>query len=526
MDNSFSGCSGLIALNLSNLNFEKLNSADELLQLFDNLKYIDLKNTFLAENILKLFAEQLSNNTNLIPCHNNDILKQYEVPSICCSFDLELGRCEKTNNYIIVNFGQNYLKFYKIYMEGLAFEYEKGFMDKNNQRKSISFINYKNLTYRIDSPLSFDVAEEEEVEDQFIELHFLELITNLSSFFSILSENEDDFSFEPIYSLDFSYFDSSLIEDTSSMFENNMFIKEINFTNFNTSHIKNMENMFKDCTNLISLDLSNFDTSSVTSMASMFKDCYFLRYLDLSNFNTSSVTSMYGMFKNCLYLEYLDISNFVMNSEINYSDMFQHLSSLKYISLINIHVDADINEVFSSFIVDNKDDNEDQKELLVCQNKTYIPNSTNFCCEKNNNSLFCKTENYITVKYKDETSYPCGFAIENECLQANQVYGIPMAFINKMNNKDDDDSYDFEPHLTYSNRKYISFINIRNSTYMGFTTPIKIEKNDNLEIHFIHPPSELNSFFDNSFFDSLFGEEEQLGEEEEFLINYFGDNNI
>ena len=101
-----------------------------------------------------------------------------------------------------------------------------------------------------------------------------------------------------------------------------------------------------------------------------------------------------------------------------------------------------------------------------------------------------------------------------------------MAFINKINNKDDDDSYDFEPHLTYSNRKYISFINIRNSTYMGFTTPIKIEKNDNLEIHFIHPPSELNSFFDNSFFDSLFGEEEQLGEEEEFLINYFGDNNI
>ena len=38
MDNSFSGCSGLMALNISNLNFEKLNSADELLQLFDNLK--------------------------------------------------------------------------------------------------------------------------------------------------------------------------------------------------------------------------------------------------------------------------------------------------------------------------------------------------------------------------------------------------------------------------------------------------------------------------------------------------------
>ena len=402
--------------------------------------------------MLEIIAAQISQSPNLIPCHNNEDLQQKEFQSVCCDFVLELGRCQQTNNYIVLNYSKDYLK----YIENNRFEfgYYNGFANNNTQRKSISFINYKDLTYRIDSNFTLDVAkkkEEGEEEDQIIELHFLEPIKNLSSFFSTknvnMEEGEGDFimiksfPYEPIYSIDFSHFDSSLIEDISSMFENNRLIKEINFNNFNTSHIKNMDKMFKDCYALSYLDLSNFDTSSVTSMASMFENCYYLKSLDLSNFNTSSVTSMNSMFKNCIYLAYLDISNFIMNNGINYTDMFQHLSSLKYISLINIRVDENRNEVFSSLI---RSDIPMEKVLLVCQNDTYISNASEFCCEKNNNSLYCKTDNYITIKYKENTEYICGFGIENEC--TNDYGAIPGIIFKGMNDNLLDN---FEPNLKF-----------------------------------------------------------------------------
>ena len=286
MNYSFSGCSELIALNLSNINFEKLNSAYDLFKSVTNLKYFVFKNTNLNEKSFGLlFTDELNNNPNLIPCHNNEYLQNL-VPSICCVFDIELGRCQRTNNYITVTYSYDLLSMNE------GFEYLDGFANNNTQRESISFINYKNLTYRVNSLLTLDVTKEE--EDQILELHFLEPITNLSNFFSWYNiwgeEEEIDIGglqpivfitdgMDPIYSVDFSNFDSSLIEDASSMFENAIFIQKINFTNFNTSIIKNMENMFKGCVSLSSLDLSNFNTSSVTSMSSMFEGCRYLKSL-------------------------------------------------------------------------------------------------------------------------------------------------------------------------------------------------------------------------------------------------------
>ena len=115
MNNTFSGCSKLKALNLSNFNFEKLTSVDSNLQSFENLKYIVLTNTILNEDLKSLLTKKLNEYPNLIPCHNNEFLQQYNVPSICCSFDLELGRCQQTNNYIAVTFTHNLLNFSSIH---------------------------------------------------------------------------------------------------------------------------------------------------------------------------------------------------------------------------------------------------------------------------------------------------------------------------------------------------------------------------------------------------------------------------
>jgi len=141
-------------------------------------------------------------------------------------------------------------------------------------------------------------------------------------------------------------------------------IKEINFTNFKMSRVKNMENMFKGCKLLSFLDLSNFDTSSVTSMA--------------------------GMFQGCENLDVLDLSNFVFNKVINCDNMINPIrNNLRYISLINVQFNGEEEYEFSNI--------PHTHDLLVCNYWCYY--CINMSCEKNNNSLFCKTNNYITVKY-------------------------------------------------------------------------------------------------------------------------------
>ena len=229
MNNTFSGCSELIALDMSNMDLENLNSTDNIFESFENLKYIyiNLKNTILNNNTIITFSGELKNKTKLIPCHNNADL---EVPSVCCDFDIELGRCQQTNNYIVLVLTYP-LQYLMSLPNGISPGYENGFMNNKDERKSISFVNYKNSTYRYDSPLYFDPTdyqEENEVLIVEIEIHFFKPITNLSYFFS-----SNELNSEPIYSIDFSHFDSSLIEDTSGMFENNIYIQEINFTNFN-----------------------------------------------------------------------------------------------------------------------------------------------------------------------------------------------------------------------------------------------------------------------------------------------------
>ena len=168
-----------------------------------NLKYIAFKNTISTENMKEFIIERLKN-PNFIPCHNNEDLQQDEFPSICCYYDLELGRCQQTNNYIVLNYSKEYLKYY-YNKNNLHFGYPEGFAKDNIQRKSISFINYNNLTYRFDrkSNFSFDYDKVWKGEDQIIELHFFEPIKSLSSFFSGDYDN--------IASIDFSHFDSSIV---------------------------------------------------------------------------------------------------------------------------------------------------------------------------------------------------------------------------------------------------------------------------------------------------------------------------
>ena len=58
-----------------------------------------------------------------------------------------------------------------------------------------------------------------------------------------------------------------------------------------------MEKMFYNCSSITSLDLSNFDTSLVTNMISMFEDCINLNYINIKFFTEADSLDINNMFK-------------------------------------------------------------------------------------------------------------------------------------------------------------------------------------------------------------------------------------
>ena len=92
--------------------------------------------------------------------------------------------------------------------------------------------------------------------------------------------------------------------------------------------------MFYYCDELTSIDLSNFDTSKVDDMSSIFSFCFSLTSLDLSSFDTSNVEDMYYMFYYCSNLT--TIKGVIdMKSCTNYAGMFSACPKLKGVKIKN-----------------------------------------------------------------------------------------------------------------------------------------------------------------------------------------------
>ena len=73
---------------------------------------------------------------------------------------------------------------------------------------------------------------------------------------------------------------------------------------------------FSGCEELLTFDLSKFDTSNVNDMSSMFHFCKKLTNIDISNFKITG-TNMTSMFKKC---ESLETIKFPENSQIICTD--------------------------------------------------------------------------------------------------------------------------------------------------------------------------------------------------------------
>lgn len=125
------------------------------------------------------------------------------------------------------------------------------------------------------------------------DLAYLESIEGIEN---LKTDNVTDMSYMfyacGITSLDLSSFNTTNVENMSSMFEMCLNLKTLDVSNFNTANVTDMSHMFYRCEKLENLNITNFVTSSVTDMSDMFYDCKTLTSLDLSSFNTEKVTQM------------------------------------------------------------------------------------------------------------------------------------------------------------------------------------------------------------------------------------------
>ena len=156
------------------------------------------------------------------------------------------------------------------------------------------------------------------------------------------------FNYASLKSINFSYVDTSNVENMSYMFRLCSNLKELDLSNFDTSSANSMRGMFWGCSGLTSLDLSNFDTSSANNMIGMFYGCSGLTSLDVSNFNTSNVEDMELMFGECTKLTNLDLSNFDTSKVTNMSSMFSGSKSLTSLDLSSFDTSnvTDMEEMF------------------------------------------------------------------------------------------------------------------------------------------------------------------------------------
>ena len=168
--------------------------------------------------------------------------------------------------------------------------------------------------------------------------------------------------------------------------------------------------------NIISIDFSNFNSSLLDKFSSSFKGCTSLQSLDLSSFKVTSETDISNMIEDCSSLVTIDISNFdLSNNEIN--KIFKNIGKLVYVNLVNCL--GKTNDVYT-FLNSIRGLNNDKK--LICLNEDKFNDVNNQYKESNNGvsieNVFERCCNidfenavcgYLLVSFKNEFSYENGF---------------------------------------------------------------------------------------------------------------------
>ncbi len=351
--NSFiDGCTSLVSIDFPNFNFttyDFLNYYNSNQEVF-HFKYLNLigssgesinfSNFFtdLCDDFGMTSLSVCVSDKEIIQTSRNILYKKgLEIDlDFCCNYT----ECRFINppNYIIVNFNKECT-------------YANGF--ENDYRPNIYSI-------------ILDGVEKEKNEQLDVKrgskmiIHFTAPLTDFSNFFS------------------------------SKYDENVKNIISIDFSNFNSSLIDKLFSSFKGCTSLQSLDLSNFIVSSETVISNMIEDCSSLVSIDISNFDLTN-NEILKIFKNVGKLLYVNLINCL--GETN--DIYTFLETLKGVNnnkkfiCINSNI---FNEVSSQYKESNNGDS--------------IENVFEKCCIFDFETFECR---YLLVSFSNESTYESGF---------------------------------------------------------------------------------------------------------------------
>ena len=175
----------------------------------------------------------------------------------------------------------------------------------------------------------FDTSNVEDMSSMFnsycpnVDINTLNFDVNISNFNTGKVKNmQSMFAASPFKNLDLSRWDTKNVTDMSGMFSGMGRLSSLDVSHFDTSNITDMSYMFVWDQNLTSLDLSSFDTSNVANMSSMFAGDKNLTSLNVSSFNTSNVTDMSNMFASTGKLSSLNLSHFDTSNVTNMKNMF------------------------------------------------------------------------------------------------------------------------------------------------------------------------------------------------------------
>ena len=216
MDSIFANCNALTFLDISNFDLRRLKNAQDMFTGLDNLVYINIYNVKSNEAFNKAISK-LNGIKNLMACQKEEIISG--VINKCCSLYGEIDTCAQAN-YIIAKFNKNVF-----YPYGFGYiEYDKS---PNKYRNETYVIRHEKKVYKPDEVLNISANTE-------VEIYFNTALVNLTRFFY----SYDDPNVEYLYSLNFAFFNSSLLESMDSAFYGCTSIKFIFLTNFEAPLLK------------------------------------------------------------------------------------------------------------------------------------------------------------------------------------------------------------------------------------------------------------------------------------------------
>ena len=344
MSGMFDDCSGLISLDVTNFNTANVTSMSGMFYGCNKLKEIYVSDKFVTDDVIS--SEYMFFECNSL---SGDIdWSDKAVDKTYAKTDGGYFRDKAYDNCPWVKFADGTLTFRCGYKKTLG---ENEYALNSGEEKPAWYTLHDDINLVV-FEASFANARPTSCYAWFQGFENLKQIEGIEN---LNTANVTDMSYmfkncSNLAKLDVAHFNTAKVTTMNSMFTRCSNLAELDLTHFNTANVTNMYEMFNGCSNLVKLDVTNFNTAKVTTMFGMFNDCSNLTELDVTHFNTAKVTAMNGMFSGCSNLTELDLTHFNTENVTNMWIMFDGCSALTTIYVSDEFVITNItNKNYSLF---------------------------------------------------------------------------------------------------------------------------------------------------------------------------------